>query len=208
MLHRGDPVQVRFQLPAGMTWPAGVQPEVYFDSDRSFVRSMRQPVNRKHGFTEPNPLGVRTVAPGLFEFRLAKQSAPIDIAVYAPGFLQTLERGPYFRSDFEKGRLEIGIEKPATLTVHFDPGKQKPESLPFETTNVIVYAKLPRFPRHSAGRRARGQTASRGYQAHRSCRRRLHDHGSHRAQSRQVVRRCTIRSRPIRPSFAIRKRSR
>jgi thiol-disulfide isomerase/thioredoxin len=143
VLHRGDPVQVRFQLPAGMTWPAGVQPEVYFDSDRSFVRIMRQPVNRKHGFTEPNPLGVRTVAPGVFEFRLSQQSSPIEIAVYAPGFLQTLERGPYTRSDFEKGRLAIGIEKPATLTVHFDAGKQKPESLPFETTNVIVYAKLP-----------------------------------------------------------------
>jgi len=144
VLRRGEPVQVRFQLPAGMTWPADVKPEVYFDDDRDFARAMWQPTNRKHGFTEPNTLGVRTIGPGQFEFRLSRESTPVDVAVCAPGFLQSFERGPFTLADFKKGVLDVGIEKPATLTVHFEVGDRKPQSLPFETTNVIVYRKIPR----------------------------------------------------------------
>lgn len=142
VLNRGEPVQLRFRLPAGMAWPADLKPEVYFDDDKYFVQMMWQPVNRRRGFSEPNSLGVRTIGPGQFEFRLSRDPAPFDVAIYSPGFLQSFVRGPFTRADFKKDVLEIPVEKPAVLAVHFDAGGRKPEDLPFDRSSVIVYRKV------------------------------------------------------------------
>jgi WD40 repeat protein len=143
VLHRGEPVQLRFRLPAGMVWPADVQPEVYFDDDSDFARMMSQPVNRRREFEEPNALGVRPAGPATFAFRLSRESAPFDVAIHSPGFLRSFERGPFTFADFKNGVLEITVEKPAMVDVHFDAGGRKPEALPFANFRIDVYRKRP-----------------------------------------------------------------
>ncbi len=143
VLHRGEPVKLRFRLPAGMVWPADVQPEVYFDEDSDFARMMSQPVNRRNEFEEPNAWGVRPAGPAQFAFRLSRESAPFDVAIQSPGFLRSFERGPFTFADFKQGVLEIAVEKPAVLDVHFDAGGRKPEDLPFASTRIDVYRKRP-----------------------------------------------------------------
>lgn len=146
VLRRGELVQLGFRLPSGMSWPAGVKPEVYFDDDRDFVRMMWQPINRRHGFTDPNPLGVRGGGPGPFQFRLSSQSPPFDVAIPGPGFLQYFNRGPFTHADVKQGELEIELERPAALNVHFDAGGSKPEMLPFDRSTVDVYRTFLKNP--------------------------------------------------------------
>lgn len=138
VLGRSENVRLRFRVPAGMAWPADLKPEVYFEDYRENVQMMWQPANRQYTGTDANLLSLQPAGPGQFQFRLSRESQPFYVAVFAPGFLRFFERGPFTLTNVKNGVLEVGIEKPAVLAVHFDAGDRKPETLPFDSSSIAV----------------------------------------------------------------------
>jgi thiol-disulfide isomerase/thioredoxin len=150
---RHEPVQarelrLRFRLPERMTWPAGVVPEVYGEDSRGKAQLSWQPMNRHEGEPDPYLVGVRLIGPAEFAVQLSTPAQPFYVALYAPGFLRFFERGPFKMSDIKDGQLEIALEKPAALEVHFDAGNNRPESLPFDRQWINAFRK-ERGPRNS-----------------------------------------------------------
>ncbi len=141
-LRAGSPqvaeLRLRFRLPDGMTWPAGVLPEVYGEDSRDQVQLSWQPMNRHEGQSDPYSVGVRSTGPAEFALRLSAPDQPFYVAVYAAGFLRFFERGPFKMSEIKQGLLEIPIEKPGRLEVRFDAGKTKEENLPFGRQMLTV----------------------------------------------------------------------
>lgn len=143
---QADELRLHFQLPQGMTWPAGVLPEVYPESLRDKARLAWQPMNRRNGRSDPYSAGVRSIGPDTFAVRLSHPREPFYVAVFAPGFLRFFERGSFKMSEIKNGVLEIAIEKPGLLDVHFDAGTAKPETLPFDGQWVTVWRRKSKTP--------------------------------------------------------------
>jgi thiol-disulfide isomerase/thioredoxin len=143
-MRRGEPVELRFRLPQGLRWPAGYAPEVYFAVHRDAVRIMWNPENKRSyngHMPDFNFLNVKRSDGERFAFRLARESDPFYVAVQSPGFLQFFESGPFTSADVANGILEIGIPKPASLIVGFDPGPAKAGEMPFEVVRLEVSGK-------------------------------------------------------------------
>jgi thiol-disulfide isomerase/thioredoxin len=135
---QADEFRLRFRLPEGMTWPAGVVPEVYGEDLRDKVQLSWQPMNRHDGEPDPYSVGVRSIGPPEFAVRLSTSGQPFYVAVFAPGFLRFFERGPFKMSEVKEGLLEIALEKPGLLEVRFDAGKTNGENLPFDRQMLTV----------------------------------------------------------------------
>jgi hypothetical protein len=135
----GRELRLHFRLPAGMTLPANFQPQVYVESDRDEARLMWQPEFRRGGLRHANLLPVHATGTGEFEVRLLHPDQPFYVAIHTPGFLRFFERGPFQWSQIKNGRLEIEVERPATLEVHFDPGPDKPEKRPFDGQVLHIF---------------------------------------------------------------------
>jgi thiol-disulfide isomerase/thioredoxin len=140
----GEQLRLNLQLPSGMTFPADFKPEVYSESQRDLAQLMWQPENRRIGRTDFNLLPVRSTAPGRFAVGIAHPEEPFYVAIFAPGFLRFFERGPFKLADLKDGNLEIAVEKPASLEVHFDPGDAKPENRPFDGQRLTIFRKIGR----------------------------------------------------------------
>lgn len=137
-LRRGKTVNLRFQTPEGMTWPAEAVPEVYFDDFQHRVRIMRQQSNRRSGVVSDfNFLNLRAVGSGTFEFQLAESTPPFHVAVHTPGFLQYFEAGPFTLADVSDGTLTIDLPRPAAIEAAFTPGDAKAGSL-FQSASLNV----------------------------------------------------------------------
>jgi beta-lactamase regulating signal transducer with metallopeptidase domain/thiol-disulfide isomerase/thioredoxin/protocatechuate 3,4-dioxygenase beta subunit len=142
-LRRGQKVQLRFNLPEGMTWPKGTLPEVYFDDMQERVRIMRQPSNRRSGVVSDfNMLNLKEVGPGRFELQLADDTPRFHVAVHAAGFLQFFETGPFTFADAKNGKIEIDIPRPATLDVSFQPGDDPDANSLFKGASLDVMRQL------------------------------------------------------------------
>lgn len=136
-LRRGQKVQLRFNAPAGMTWPQGTLPEVYFDDLQHRVRIMRQPSNRRGGaVSDFNMLNLKEIGAGRFEFQLADDTPRFHVAVHAPGFLQCFETGAFTLADVKNGSLEIDLPRPAALDVSFKPGDHADADSPFKSASL------------------------------------------------------------------------
>jgi thiol-disulfide isomerase/thioredoxin len=140
---RGEPVQagelrLRFRLPAGMIWPAGVVPEVYGENLRDKAQLSWQPMNRHDGEPDVYSAGVRSIGPAEFAARLSTPGQPFYVAVFAPGFLRFFERGPFKWSEVKEGPLEIALEKPGLLEIRFDAGETSGKNLPFDRQMLTV----------------------------------------------------------------------
>ena len=81
-------------------------------------------------------LGVATV-------RLTPETAPFRVAIHSPGFLRFFDHGPFTMADVKDGKLEIDVDRPATLDVRMDAGSVDGEKLPFESDLISVMWKLP-----------------------------------------------------------------
>jgi len=143
VLRQGEDVELRLRLPQGMTYPPGLLPEVYFGDYQERVRIMWQPGNHKPGNRDFDQVGLRAAGAGRSTFRLARESAPIYVAIHAPGFLRIFERGPFTLADVKNGVLEIDVEKPAELDVSFDPGPGDADRLPFTEATITLMRKQP-----------------------------------------------------------------
>jgi hypothetical protein len=142
-LRRGQKVQLRFNLPEGMTWPKGTLPEVYFDDMQERVRIMRQPSNRRDGaVSDFNMLNLKELGAGRFELQLADDTPRFHVAVHAPGFLQFFEAGPFTHVDVKNGNLEIDLPRPATLDVSFEPGDHADADSLFKSASLEVMRQL------------------------------------------------------------------
>ncbi len=141
-LKRGEPVEVRFRLPEGLSWPKGVLPEAYFEDYEERVRIMRQPANRRREVPDFNMLNLRPASPGRFECRLAPGTPAFHVAIHAPGFLQHFEAGPFTLASVKSGVLEIAVPRPASLDIHFDPPAGKADALPFKGVTLEVLRQL------------------------------------------------------------------
>jgi thiol-disulfide isomerase/thioredoxin len=135
----GPELRLHFRLPAGMTFPADFRPEVYSESDRDQAWQMWQPEDRRDGLKNSHLLPVHSTGSGEFEVQLPHPEQPFYVAIYAPGFLRLFERGPFRWSQIKSGRLQIDVEKPATLEVRFDPGQDKPEKRPFDGQRLNIW---------------------------------------------------------------------
>jgi beta-lactamase regulating signal transducer with metallopeptidase domain/thiol-disulfide isomerase/thioredoxin len=147
-LDRGREVQLRFNLPEGMTWPEGYLPDLYFEGLSRDIRMMWNPNNRKNFAesgvpTDMNMLNAKLTAPGVVSLRLAEDTSPISTAIYAPGFLRYFARGPFTLASFPNDQLTIDVEKPAKLEVKFNPGTASAEELPFERSYVYALWTVP-----------------------------------------------------------------
>ncbi len=147
VMHQGEEVQVRFNLPPGVSWPADTRPELYFDDLKQKIRMMWQPSNRRAyaetGLPDQNMLGARTAEDGTTTLRVAPESAPFRVAIYAPGFLRYFERGPFTLVDVRDGAIGVDVSPPAGLDVVFDLGGHKPEELPFDAAAIAALWKVP-----------------------------------------------------------------
>jgi thiol-disulfide isomerase/thioredoxin len=100
--------------------------------------------NPYHGQAEApdaNMLNAQFDRHGTATLRLSSDSAPICVAIHAPGFLQFFEYGPLNLAKIKNGKLEIAIDKPAALDVAFDSGEA--EKSPFGTTTISLQWKNP-----------------------------------------------------------------
>jgi len=142
-LLRGNPVQLQFHLPQGMTWPKGTLPETYFDNMQERVRIMRQSVNRRSDVVvDFNILNLREMGDGRFEFRLAQETPRFHAAIHAPGFLQFFEGGSFTRADVKSGSLEIELPSPAAMEVSFEPGEHARAEGPFKSASLHLMRQL------------------------------------------------------------------
>jgi len=146
-LERGREVQLRFNLPEGMTWPDGYLPELYFEELAPDVRILWQPVNRRNfaesGLPDLNMLNAKLVSPGVVSLRVAQDTQPFFAAIYSPGFLRYFVRGPFTEGTFPDGQLAIEVDKPARLEARFNPGSTPPDQLPFERSFVSALWMFP-----------------------------------------------------------------
>ena len=127
-----------------MTFPADFKPEVYSERQRDQAQRLWQPENRKLAPSDSNLLPVRPTAPGKFAVGLAHPDEPFYVAIFAPGFLRYFERGPFKLADFKDGNLEIAVERPAILEVHFDPGDAQPADRLFDGQRLTIAKKIAR----------------------------------------------------------------
>ena len=130
---------------------------------------MWQPMNRRSyaEFEVPdfNMLNFGWDEPGTAKVQLSTETGPFRVAIHSPGFLQCFERGPFTLSDVKDGKLEIEVEKPATLDIRFDPSAKDAESLPLQESRDFGHVEDSRnrqFP--SLYRQQRGQRAGSGGQ--------------------------------------------
>jgi hypothetical protein len=135
--------QLRFRLPAGMSWPAGAVPEVYSESERDRAQHMWQPMHRGFGQAGLYSKDVRSVGKAEFAIRLQKAQQPFYVAVNVPRFLRFFERGPFTLANVKNGELEIALEKPVSLEVHFDIGVTRIADLPFDQPRLTVLRLQP-----------------------------------------------------------------
>lgn len=138
-LRRGRKVQLRFNPPAGLTWPNGTVPETYFDDLQTRVRTMWQPSNRRdRAPPDFNMLNLKEVEPGRFEFQLAEETPRFHVAVHAPGFLQFFETGPFTFADAKNDGINIDLPRPATLDISFAPGEYPDANSLFKSVSMGV----------------------------------------------------------------------
>ena len=117
---------------------------MYFDTLKNNVRIMWQPSNQRGAeLPDFNMLNASSEQPATAALRLTAQSAPFRVAIYSPGFLQCFERGPFTLADVKDGKLEIDVERPATLAAEFDPGAEAADKLPFDGATISVMWKIP-----------------------------------------------------------------
>lgn len=131
-------VRLHFRLPEGMTWPAGLLPEIYPDDSREAVRQSWQPTNPRTEPTDPYSRGVQPAGPATFAFDMTKTNRPFYVAVFAPGFLRFFEAGPFQKEQFKNGELQIALPKPAVLQLQFHPGTATTTNLPFDRQVVSI----------------------------------------------------------------------
>ncbi len=131
-------LRLHFRLPDGITWPAGLLPEIYPEESREKVRSSWQPTNPRKEPSDPYSRGIRRVGPATFAFDLIEAKQPFYVAVFAPGFLRFFEAGPFKSEEIKNGVLEIPLPKPATLQIGFHASTTKSEKLPFDRQMVSV----------------------------------------------------------------------
>jgi thiol-disulfide isomerase/thioredoxin len=142
VMHPGEEVEISFRLPEGMTWPKGVQPELYFFALEDSIRGMSKAgVQAQGALADANLLNARFDQPGVATVRLSAATAPICVAIHAPGFLRFFEHGPFNLARIKNGKLEIAIEKPAALDVQFDLGDTS--ALPFTGATISLQWKNP-----------------------------------------------------------------
>jgi thiol-disulfide isomerase/thioredoxin len=144
-LQQGEEVALRFRLPEGLRLPADLTPEVYLPGHRDAVRIMWNPDSRRAyegHMPDFNFLNVKRSAGGRFAFRIDRTSGPFYVAVHHPGFLQFFESEPLTTADITNGILEIGLPKPASLDVRFDPGPETGERA-FEDAWLTVDGNVP-----------------------------------------------------------------
>jgi thiol-disulfide isomerase/thioredoxin len=141
--HKDPPSQPRqlrlhFRLPDGVTWPAGLLPEIYPEESREKVRLSWQPTSPRSEPSDPYSRGVRPVGPATFAFEWIEAKRPFYVAVFAPGFLRFFEAGPFNADEIKNGVLEIPLPKPAALKISFLTSTAKSEKLPFDRQMVSV----------------------------------------------------------------------
>ena len=143
---RGDKVQLRFHLPAGLSWPTEAMPQVYFDACQDAVRDEREDKTA----LDYNMLNVHPEQVGEFSFQLAPETPPFYVGIHVPGFLQCFDAGPFSLNDVKDGVLTVDVPKPASLELSFDPGMEKPAARPFKTTAVEVMMRIPGNSRYTS----------------------------------------------------------
>jgi thiol-disulfide isomerase/thioredoxin len=131
-------LRLHFRLPDGITWPAGLLPEIYPEELREKVRLSWQPTNPRSEPSDPYSRGIRPVGPATFAFDRIEAKRPFYVAVFAPGFLRFFEAGPFKADEFKNSILEIPLPKPAILQIGFHASTAKSETLPFDRQMVSV----------------------------------------------------------------------
>lgn len=148
-LERGEPIRLRFRMPEGMEWPAGLQPEVYFVDMEPKARMMRNPNNRERRAPEAYDFHLvgeeRQNSEGI-SLRLDANTPAFKVAVHAPGFLQGFEAGPFQASDAKEGVIDITIPRPAKLELSFEVPKGQASDLPFDKVGLMVGRQYSRDP--------------------------------------------------------------
>ena len=99
---------------------------------------------------------MRWSQPGTGKLRLAAETPPFRLAIFAPGFLRFFDRGPFTLADFKDGKLEINVPRPGRLDVSFHPTAATGERLPFDKADLSLAWKLP--PGTGIGYLAAGDT--------------------------------------------------
>jgi hypothetical protein len=137
---RSQPRELRlhFRLPDGITWPAGLLPEIYPEESREKVRLSWQPTNPRKEPSDPYSRGIRPVGPATFAFDRIEAKRPFHVAVFAPGFLRFFEAGPFKADEFKNSILEISLPKPAILQIGFHASRANSEKLPFDRQMVSI----------------------------------------------------------------------
>jgi len=131
-------LRLHFRLPDGITWPAGLLPEIYSEELRETVRLSWQPTNPRKEPSDPYSRGIRAVGPATFAFDVTKTNRPFYVAVFAPGFLRFFEAGPFRADEIKNSLLEIPLAKPAILQISFHASTTKGGRLPFDRQMVSV----------------------------------------------------------------------
>jgi hypothetical protein len=131
-------LRLHFRLSDGITWPAGLLPEIYPEELREKVRLSWQPTNPRKEPSDPYSRGIRAVGPTTFAFDVTETKRPFYVAVFAPGFLRFFEFGPVSADLIQDGELEIPLPKPATLQIGFHASTAKGERLPIDRQMVSV----------------------------------------------------------------------
>ncbi len=145
VMHRGDAVELRFDLPEALAWPDGLVPDVFFEVFWTHAHSIRNPANRRLNnpdASDVNLLAVQPAMPGRFTCRLTADSPPFYVAIHVPDFLQGYEFGPFTSADLKDGVLVMPVEKPGALEVTFTSGDADPKTAPFTAATTEVLHEL------------------------------------------------------------------
>ena len=144
VLEKGREVTLHLRTPEGVTIPADFRPEVCFEQQMHYVRTMRRPANRmaSPSFWDFDVGNAAKQGRDAFSIRIGKKPHPFIVAIHRPGFLQFFEAGPFTEKDIQDGVLEIDVPRPTGVNVTFDSGDAGMH-LPFESVQIDVEWRIP-----------------------------------------------------------------
>jgi thiol-disulfide isomerase/thioredoxin len=119
-LQKGRAVELVLKPAAGTSIPETLAPVIFDESTAIPAWMGIQPDARGRDFSLA---AVRRTGPGRYTFHVAKETSGLYVLINEPGFLRGFQAGPFGADQLAKGRLEIELPKPYSVTARFRPAK-------------------------------------------------------------------------------------
>ncbi|MCX7717136.1 MAG: TlpA family protein disulfide reductase [Candidatus Sumerlaeaceae bacterium] len=119
-LKKGREVELRLNPAEGTSIPETLEPIICDETMLGAAWIGLSPDSADKGFSLAS---VTRTGTGRYTFQVAKETSGLYVLIHEPGFLRGFQAGPFGADQVAKGRIEVDLPKPVTLTARFRPAK-------------------------------------------------------------------------------------